>query len=187
MNLVFWGKEHQCGTTANMLANVATLRVLYGETSVLKGHFLHGEQEKIGVCDCGTCMSGRRGYFLQYADLVVVHLRANKESIDQFFYDDFYLTKNRIYVMVGYECDKDDFIGYLVQIYRVEPERIVWIPYNMMFQQAVRHGTVQQYIEKEWEHPSCLANEQLIHAVKKVVARAHLNAICNQKCISNRR
>jgi len=186
MNLVFWSKEHQCGTTANMLAITAALQVLYGETAVRKGCFLHKKNERIGICDCGTSMSGRRAYFLWYADLVVVHLRVDRESIDCFFKDDFYLTKKRIYVMVGYECDRDDYISYLVQVYRVEPEHIVWIPYNAMFQSAVKHGTIQTYIEKEWKQPSCFANEQLIHAMKTLVARAQLNLVGNNLWIRNR-
>lgn len=120
------------------------------------------------------------------ADLVVVHLKADKESIDRFFFDALCLTKNRIYVLVGYECDKDNYIDYLVQIYRVEPERVIWMPYNVMFEQAVKHGMIQTYIEKEWKQPSCLANEQLIRAVKMLVARAQLNVTDNNLGMSNR-
>ena len=40
MNIVFWGKEHQSGTTVHMLAVAGMLRTLCGEEHVITGRFL---------------------------------------------------------------------------------------------------------------------------------------------------
>ena len=174
MNLVFWGKEHQSGTTANFVVVAAMLRMLYGDGYVLKGRFLHSTHEVLAICDCGTGLTGRKRHFLRRADLVIVNLKASKACIDSFFQNAFCLTSNRVYVLTGYECE-EKYVSYLMQNYRVERERIAWMPYNNVFQCAMERDSIETYIKKEWRQPSCLANEQFIDAAEKLVARILLN------------
>lgn len=171
MNLVFWGKEHQSGTTAHMMAVTGMLRALYGKESVVTGRFLQKTGTKLALCDCGTGLRGRRRHFLWHADLVVVNLKRKKCCIEQFFEEDFHIAKNMIFLLGGYDCEEDADIAYLRRVYRIEPEQAIVIPYNSAFYQALERGESDAFIARELGAPTSLANEQFVRSVQRAVIR----------------
>lgn len=171
MNLVFWGKEHQSGTTAHMMAATGMLRALYGKESVVTGRFMQKEGTKFALCDCGTGLNGRRRHFLWHADLVVVNLRQKKCCIEHFFEEDFHIAKNMVFLLGGYDYEEDADIAYLRRVYRIEPEQAAVIPYNSAFYQAVQKGKSDAFIARELCEPSNMANEQFVCSVQTAVAR----------------
>ncbi len=170
MNLAFWSREHQSGTTAHMMAVAGMLRALYGEGSVVTGRFIKEDRAKFALCDCGTGLKGRRRHFLWRADLAVVNLRQKKCCIEHFFEEDFHVAKNMVFLLGGYDCEEDADIAYLRRIYRIEQEQAVVIPYNSAFYQAMTKGKSDEFIARELCAPSNMANEQFVYSVQTAVA-----------------
>lgn len=171
MNLVFWGREHQSGTTAHMMAVTGMLRVLCGEESVVTGRFIRENKAKFAICDCGTGRNGRRRHFLWHADLVVVNLKPGKRCIEHFFEEDFHIAKNIMFLLDGYDGGEDAGMAYLKRVYRIEPERVTVIPYNSAFYQAMERGKSDAFIARELLAPTNLTNEQFIRSVETAAVR----------------
>lgn len=171
MNLAFWGREHQSGTTAHMMAVTGMLRALCGEKSVVTGRFLSENKAKFAICDCGTGRKGKRRHFLWHADLVVVNLKPDKRCMEHFFEEDFHIAKNMMFLLDGYGCEEDVDTAYLKRIYRIEPEQVTVIPYNSAFYQALWKGKSDAFIARELLAPTNLANEQFVRSVETAAVR----------------
>lgn len=171
MNLVFWGKEHQSGTTAHMMAVTGMLRVLCGEESVVTGRFIPENKAKFAVCDCGTGLKGKRRHFLWHADLVVVNLKPRKHCIEHFFEEDFHIAKKMMFLLDGYDGGEDAGMAYMKRVYRIEPEQVIVIPYNSAFYQALERGKSDAFIARELCTPTNLANEQFVYSVERAAVR----------------
>lgn len=171
MNIVFWGKEHQSGTTVHMLAVAGMLRTICGEERVITGRFLRNGQSEYAVSDCGVGLGGRRQHFLWNADIAVVNLKAKRRNISRFFDEDFHIAKNMMFLLGG--CHKEDGVdaSYLHRIYRIEPERVIVIPYNAAFAEAIGEGNSDAFIKREQAAPTTLLNEQFIGSVRQVAVR----------------
>lgn len=159
MNLAFWGEARQSDTTAHMMAVAGMLRALCGEKRVVTGGFLRGDTEKFACCDCGAGKKRKHRHFLWHADLAVINLR--QCDMDYFFAEDFHIAKNMMF-LVGGGRETDAALARLRYVWRAEPERAAWIPYNSAFYQALSKGKSDAFIAREFRVPSNLANEEFL-------------------------
>lgn len=165
MKVAFWSMEHQSGTTAHMLAVIGMLRILYGKEGLADGRILQSCREKIMFFDCGAGMTMKKQRFLWNADFVVISIKRKQQCIEDFFARDFHITNNRIFLLGGYNWEENVNQSYLTRTYRIEPEQVIWIPYNHAFYQALEHGKSDRFIERELYAPTSLANEEFIQSV----------------------
>ena len=171
MNLVFWGEEHRCSTTAHMMAVLGMLHVLSDNQKIVTGRFLHGNSNVLAVCDCGTGLKGRKRYYLWHADLVVVCLKQRRACIDAFFQENLHVARNMVFLLGGYEREEYVDKEYLRCVYRIEPDRMVEIPYNNEFYHAIAQDKCDVFIRNEAKRPTNLANEQFIDSVQLAAVR----------------
>lgn len=171
MNLVFWGQEHQCGTTFHMAAVTGMLRALCGNECVVTGRFLKKSEEKFAICDCGTGFEGRKRHFLWTADLVVVNLRPQRECVEDFFDENFHITTNMMFLLSEYDGSEKIDAEYLNRVYRIAPEQIGMLPYNSEFCQAMEMGVSDAFVARELILPTNYKNEQFVYRLQTVVNR----------------
>ena len=105
------------------------------------------------------------------ADIAVVNLKAKRRNIGRFFDEDFHIAKNMMFLLGG--CHKEDGVdaSYLHRIYRIEPERVIVIPYNAAFAEAIGQETAMRLSNAKQAAPTTLLNEQFIGSVRQVAVR----------------
>lgn len=172
MNVVFWGGERRCGTSAHMAAVAGILKKMYPQMQVVFGGQTKVRQNKEAICfyDGGVGLNTRKQRMLWHADLVVVNLRPQIACLERFFQEDFHVARNIFYLLGScYECDTVDR-AYLERVYRVEQERIGIIPCNEEFYHAVLLGRAGQFVDREFPVPTSLRNEQFLKELQMAAA-----------------
>lgn len=172
MNVVFWGGERRCGTSAHMAAVVSILKNMFPQMQIVFGGQTKARQNKEAICfyDGGVGLNARKQRMLWHADLVVVNLRPQTACLERFFREDFHVARNIFYLLGScYECDTVDR-AYLERVYRVEQERIGIIPCNEEFYHAVLLGRAEQFVDREFLVPTSLRNEQFLKELQMAAA-----------------
>lgn len=168
MNIVFWGEEHGCGTTAHMLAVAGMLSVLCPRADIGIGALPGGRRAAFHFYDGGAGLTERRLRMLRAADLVVVNLRPDKACVEHFFGEHRHIAKNKMILLGNYDEDARINCAYLEHFYRAEPEQIGGIPYNNGFYQALLHQRTDAFIRRECDCPGSLRNEQFLNEVRQI-------------------
>lgn len=168
MNIVFWGEEHGCGTTAHMLAVAGMLSVLCPHVEVAIGALPGSPRVAFHFYDGGTGLTLRRQRMLRAADLVVVNLKPERACVEDFFLEHSHIAKNKLILLGNYYKGTGVDCGYLEHFYRVEPERVGEIPYNGGFYQALLHRKADAFIRCEADNPNSLRNEQFLNELRRI-------------------
>lgn len=169
MNIVFWGRERQCKITAHMLTVISAFEVLCPDIPIVKGRFLREKESGIAFYSCTGRLDMLKRKRLWRADLVVVNLSRDYESIEAFFLEDFHVAREFLFLLEGDVWDMKEVKKYLKQQYCVETERCVFILSNNWYMQALRTDRCRGFIERELCQPSCLANEVFIQELRRIV------------------
>lgn len=180
MNLIFWSREHQSGTTVHMRAVTGMLRVTAPDMQIITGRFLHNQSQMLAICDCGIGTGGRKRHLLWHADLVVVNLRRNKACVDKFFMEDFHIAQNMMFLLSGYEDEID--ASYLERVYRVSSEQIVEIPYCNEFCQAMSKDLCEHFLQTQLYAPTDTINDRFVRSVQMAsdrILRRLLYELCD--------
>lgn len=170
MNIVFWGEEHDCGTTAHMFAVAGMLSALCPHAEIGIGAPQKGRRTAFHFYDGGTGLSARRVRMLRAADLVVVNLKPEEACVQQFFMEHSHIAKNKLILLSRYYEGAVVDCGYLEHFYRVEPERLGGIPYNNGFYQALRCRRTDDFIRGQYASPENLGNEQFLKELCRIAA-----------------
>ena len=171
MKLVFWGEEHQCGTTAHMLAVMGMLSSFYPGERIRADRPGRMGGDGFRFCDCGAELTVQRRRTMYAADLVVVSLRQEKECMERFFSEHYHISERLFFLLRADARTVGANERYLRNVYRVEPEQMGMIPYNNEFYCAMHHNRGIAFIRRESASPTNFENEQFIQALRAVTAR----------------
>lgn len=142
------------------------------------------EEQKIRLIDCGSGMEGNTDHVLQRADLIVVNLKQDKESINRFFQTN-YGRFSRMFVLLGsYSEYRKPDKEYMKRICRVEPGMLGVLPHSIEFAQAYDNHRIRDFIRKESQNPGCVRNEQFIGELRQI---SYLLLKCMEKLEWERR
>lgn len=106
---------------------------------------------------------------LEEADIVVVTLVAERDILEQFFHDYQSLLSKCIILLSEFKINIS-LINAISSKYSFNISKIIPIPYNMEYSQAIRQGTVVEFMMRNYrckkEHP----NYQFINSVRHTAA-----------------
>lgn len=171
MNIAFWGEEHQCGTTAHMLAVMGMLSVLYPQARIRAEGPRQSGSLAFRFYDCGTGLTGRRRQILREADLAVINLRQERACIDRFFSEHFHISGKLFFLLEANAHTVGADEKYLEWAYRVAPEQIGVIPFNNDFYCALSRKRGRAFVKREGVMPNSAVNEQFIRALRATTDR----------------
>ena len=171
MNIAFWGEEHQCGTTAHMLAVMGMLSLFYPQARIrAEGPGQPGDLA-FRFYDCGTGLTGRRRQILRGSDLAVINLRQEKACIERFFSEHFHISGKLFFLLEANAHTVGADERYLERMYRVAPEQIGVIPFNNDFYCALSRKRGMAFVKREGVMPKSAVNEQFITALRATTSR----------------
>jgi hypothetical protein len=105
---------------------------------------------------------------LDEADLVVVNLIQEEDLIDQFFRNYSSLLSKSIVLLSEFNNNSlksDTLLGK----YPVQTSKIIAIPYNMEYNQAIQQGTIVEFMTRNYGCKKDNPNYEFIRAVKRAV------------------
>lgn len=170
MNIVFWGEKRQSGTTANLIATAAVLSELCPQKKVVIRRRMEKVREEADYVffDCGTGLTARNKRMLWRADAVVMNLRQDQMSAEQFLGNYLHLARQPFVLLGSYFGEVEAGKGYLQRIHRISPEQTGTIPYNSAFHQAMLVGRGSAFIKREYREPVNSLNEQFIEETERI-------------------
>ncbi len=182
MNIVFWGEEQKCGTTAHMLAVSAALAMLRPRAGVSIGTPKKGERAAYRFYDQGARRDDRTRRMLLRADMAFITLRRERDCIDRFFGQDLRGVMEPYFLLGSVQgglCGGQDAgREYLERVYRVDSGRIYDVSYNNGFCQAMGLGRGAAYVRRELGRPTSAESERFAREVAgvamQIVRRAEL-------------
>lgn len=171
MNIVYWGETRQCGTTANLIATVGALSAMCPQRTARIGRGAGAATEKceFHFYDGGSGLTERKRRMLWHADLVVVNLRADEESLERYVCTDWHLARRTVLLLGSYCGDAEANRAYLERVYRIPREQVIVIPYNNEFHHAMLNKSGRTFVEHEALAPANQKNERFIGAFGEAV------------------
>lgn len=172
IKIAFYGEREKTGTTSNMLSLAWMMALRKPQQAVL----IEGEkkrcvlwkgasgEERFLFTDCGVGKTKRARHRLRQADLVVVNLPSEPESMEPYFLYEA-PVKEKVFFMVGnYHGKKDELKRCMKNIYRVAEQDVGWIPYNNEFAYFLEKERLAEFIGKYQEkniaeHNRCFFEE----------------------------
>ena len=91
---------------------------------------------------------------LEEADLVVVCLPQERFEIQKFFERYSSLKSKSVFLLGGFKKNGDVFPKYLRNIYGIDIENIVKIPYSASYAQAYEEGTLKYFLKENLKCPT---------------------------------
>lgn len=121
---------------------------------------------------------------LDKADLVVVNLIQEEDLIDQFFRNYSSLLSKSIILLseFNYNSLKSDTLS---GKYPIQTSKIISIPYNMEYNQAVQQGAIVEFMTRNYGCKKDNPNYEFIRAVKRAVFVIHEELDNRQKGLVN--
>lgn len=105
---------------------------------------------------------------LDEADLVMVNLSQDQELIDRFFRDYSSLLSKSIILLNGLNNDSCNSYR-ILQKYSFNMNKVIRIPCNQDYRQAVEHGTIVEFMTRNYECREDNPNYSFIMGVKQAV------------------
>ncbi len=104
---------------------------------------------------------------LDEADLVVVSLKQNYDEIKSFFTNYSSLTYKSLFLISNYRPHRNLNINKIKNEFHIPKEHIVAIPHNPLFENAIYHGKVINYMYEHYQCNRIDPNYDFIRDVKK--------------------
>ena len=95
---------------------------------------------------CGCGLGSQK--IMEEAELTVIILPSEKESVDMFFQSEISFKENSFFILGKYRTESSCKPSYLTSKYRIPRSRIGMIPYNAGFEQAMKEGSTIAYVTR---------------------------------------
>lgn len=191
MNIVFWGARSHCGTTANMLAIAGMLEILYPKFVIAVDNGagkvqwcgevdgIESGTTVIRLKDAGCGMGVRTRRALMQADMIVVNISRDRESIEGFFENYLGMGRNSFVLLSSFPREGTGKKSDLELIYRIESDSCGLMETSAAYYVAASRGRSREFVKREYTSPSSLRNEQFIQELQllaeRIVRRAERN------------
>lgn len=169
--MIFWGAYARSGATANMRAIAGMLKIMYSGQSGAERGADFGPSGKILFQDAGSGEFPGKESMWRQADLVVINLCRDAEYIERFFDRNFMLARKSFILLSSFPEEGAGSVAELVYKYRLEEEACGMIGENASYYLAAKRGKSREFVEKEYENPGSLRNEQFLCELQRTTKR----------------
>lgn len=176
MNLVFWGTQAHCGTSANMRAVAGMLEMMCADRQTLRG--ADNKPVHFRLRDAGSGGSPGRADIWKQADLLVINVSRERECMERFFDEHLMLARRSFVLLSSFPGEGTGSVDELVHRYRLGEEACGMIGENAAYYLAAGRGRSKAFVRQEYKMPKSLRNEQFLRELKKTTERIVRLAEC---------
>lgn len=176
MNLVFWGTQAHCGTSANMYAVAGMLEMMYDRQTAPCGN--GNGPRRFRLRDAGSGSLPGKGDVWKQADLVVINLSRERESIERFLDGHLIFARRSFVLLSSFPGEGTGSVKELVYRYRLGEDACGMMRENAAYYLAAGRGKSREFVRQEYKRPGSLRNEQFLRELQRTAERIVRLADC---------